>query len=144
MRDTFLLLWVGFLVVGVIGSIVSGIRKQAQRAQPVQQPPGRPSTKSILSGVEGLRPGIPPQWQPPQGQLPQWVQQLTAQIAPRPAPTAPRPVVPKAPPPAPIVEPPHEPAPRRHSPRLFRDRKAIVQAVIAAEVLGKPLALRDE
>lgn len=136
MRDTFLLLWVGFLVVGVIGSIVSGIRKQAQRAQPVQQPPRRPATS--------LRVGSPPQWQPPPGQLPQWVQQLTAQIAPRPAPAAPRPVVPKAPPPPPIIEPPHEPAPRRHGPRLFRDRKAIVQAVIAAEILGKPLALRDE
>jgi hypothetical protein len=27
---------------------------------------------------------------------------------------------------------------------MFRDRRSLVRAVIAAEVLGKPLALRDE
>jgi hypothetical protein len=136
MRDTFLLLWVGFLVIGVIGSIVSSIRKQSQRAQAEASTPRR----------------IPPQWQPPAGQLPEWVQRLTAQAEP-PAPrmvpqaTAPQPARPRKPvvtPPA-VVEPAHDLlVARRPSRRFFDSRKAIVQAVIAAEVLGKPRALRDE
>jgi hypothetical protein len=136
MRDTFLLLWVGFLVVGVIGSIVSSIRKQTQQGQAARKPPRR----------------IPTQWQAPAAQMPpaqmtEWVQRVTAPIAPpQPPRAAPRAVVPKPAPPAQALELPHDFPAARHParPHLFRDRKTIVQAVIAAEVLGKPRALRDE
>jgi hypothetical protein len=44
-----------------------------------------------------------------------------------------------------VVEPLQELAtPQHRTHRFFRSRQAIVQAVIAAEVLGKPRALRDE
>jgi hypothetical protein len=146
MRDTFLLLWVGFLVIGVIGSIASSMRKQIAQQQSAQRPPRR----VIPSSVETP---IPPQWQPPPGQLPEWVQRLTAQAeppAPRAAPqaAAPRPAPPRkkvvAPPPSAVEPAPELPVERRHGRRFFDSRKAIVQAVIAAEVLGKPRALRDE
>lgn len=129
MRDIGILVWVAFLIVGVVGSIVSSIRKQIAKQQAVGQPLRR----------------IPAQWQPPPGQLPQWVQQIAAQVAPPRAVAAP-PVAPKpAPPPPAVVDHPHElPGASRGTRRLFRDRKAIVQAVIAAEVFGKPRGLRDE
>ena len=140
MRDTFLLLWVGFLVVGVIGSIVSGIRKQAQRAQAQGLTPSASAAKAPAR--------IPPQWQPPPAGMPDWVQRVVAQVAPPPKPPARPPPAPKpAAPPQPVVEHHEFASPRAESrgvARLFRDRKTIVQAVIAAEVLGKPLALRDE
>lgn len=160
MRDTFLLLWTAFLIIGVVGSIVSSIRKQIQGARPPVQRP------------------IPPQWQPPPpqqpvrrvvlsgtvpaGQAPRWLQQATAEIAAQAQRTAPQPVAAKAPaaqPPKPVrvtpsgVEgrptphadllPPHS-ASKGGVARLFRHRGAIVQAVIAAEVLGKPRAFNDE
>jgi hypothetical protein len=136
MRDTFLLLWVGFLVIGVIGSIVSSMRKQIAQQQ--------------AKGVSRRR--MPPQWQPPPGQLPEWVQRLTApaeSAAPRVVTkaVAPKRSAPSAKPAAPATPPLTEfPAARaeRRAARIFGSRKAIVQAVIAAEVLGKPRALRDE
>jgi len=136
MRDTFLLLWVGFLVIGVIGSIVSSMRKQIAAQQ--------------AKGVAPRR--IPPQWQAPPGQVPEWVQRLTAQTEPAAPRVVAQAVAPKrpAPPatPAAIAPPPltEFPSPRAQSrgARIFGSRKALVQAVIAAEVLGKPRALRDE
>src|SRR5690349_13943816 len=62
MRDTFLLLWVGFLVIGVIGSIVSSMRKQIAAQQ--------------AKGVAPRRKPLPPR------QVPEWVQRLTAQTEP--------------------------------------------------------------
>ena len=136
MRDIGILVWVAFLIVGVIGSIVSSIRKQAARST-------RDGSRRVILS-EAVRPSRRAEWQPPPGQLPQWVARIAAQVAPPPAPPRPAPPPPKpSPAPVPAVEAAHEPvAPRRR--RLFRDRKAIVQAVIAAEVLGKPRALRDE
>lgn len=138
MRDIGILIWVAFLIIGVIGSIVSSLRKQIAKQQAMAQPARR----------------RPPQWQAPPGQLPQWVQQIAAQVAPPPQKRVILSATPSdargssrraAPPPPAPLEHPHEPPPApRRSRRLFRDRNAIVQAVIAAEVLGKPRALRDE
>jgi hypothetical protein len=144
MRDTFLLLWVGFLVIGVIGSIVSSMRKQIAQQQ----------TKGVTRRAPTR---IPPQWQPPRGQVPEWVQRLTAQTEPAaaravPQAAAPRPAPSRKPVATPPAKAPAAPWPEHHEyssgrakgARIFGSRKAIVQAVIAAEVLGKPRALRDE
>ncbi|HLX26835.1 MAG TPA: hypothetical protein VKR05_07555 [Candidatus Cybelea sp.] len=168
MRDTFLLLWVGFLIIGVVGSMVSSVRKQLGRA-----------AQDGSQRVEAARPDRRAQWQPqppqgaapstgapqqpvrvrrivtvPAGQAPQWLQQAAAQIGaqvPRPAPPAVTPKTPAPPkPPLSVSPPPHTdfPLPRAASTgglaRLFRHRSGIVQAVIAAEVLGKPRAFNDE
>ena|SRR5579871_1397208 len=126
MRDTFVLLWVGFLIVGVIGSIVSSIRKQAQQQAQPPQDPHRVRIQRIVLRPETVSTASPP--------------------SPRPSP--PPPPVPPRPPAAaraPTVELAHDfPATRRSGHPVFGSRKAIVQAVIAAEVLGKPRGLRDE
>lgn len=129
MRDTFVLLWVGFLIVGVIGSIVSSIRKQAQQAQPPPDP--RRMRQQVVVRPSPLLRTVSPVPPPP------------AAAPPRPAPPPPRPAPPR--PAAPAVELAHD-FPTSRPPRrpVFGSRKAIVQAVIAAEVLGKPRGLRDE
>jgi hypothetical protein len=138
MRDTFLLLWVAFLIIGVAGSIVSSIRKQIQAAGPPRERP------------------VPAQWQSPKPQQAARRVLIAAQ-APRVVPQAAPPRAPVRPnaavaPKAPVapVPPPHTDFPTAHTgpkgaaARLFRHRSAIVQAVIAAEVLGKPRAFNDE
>jgi hypothetical protein len=139
MRDTFLLLWVGFLIIGVIGSIVSSMRKQI-----AAQPKRDDSRRVILSEAERPSPRAP-------GQVPEWVQRLTAQTEPAAPRVVAQAVAPKRPPqakpaaaatPALAEFPPPRAEPK--TARIFGSRKAIVQAVIAAEVLGKPRALRDE
>lgn len=173
MRDTFLLLWTAFLIIGVVGSIVSSIRKQiqgarppAQRPIPPQWQPSPPQTVTLsgaraASAVEGRR--VVLQGTVPAGQAPQWLQQARAQIAAaQVSQPAPPPAAPKAtqPPPKAVPKPsvilsgaspasgvegqPHHLAPKAGVARLFRHRSAIVQAVIAAEVLGKPRAFSDE
>ena len=160
MRDTFLLLWVGFLIIGVVGSIVSSIRKQIQAATPPAQrpipsrwqPPPQPSTPSAARPQQPVR-RVVVSGRVPAGQMPQWLQQATAEIAaqaPRPAPQAipPKAPLPARPPVASASPPPVDfPSPQAASAgasRLFRNRNTIVQAVIAAEVLGKPRAFNDE
>jgi hypothetical protein len=142
-RDVGALLWVVLVIVGVVSSIV----KTARKAQPPQSGPGPvPGPRFQTLPPPAQR---PPQPQPP----PRQVQQ-----PPRPA-ARPR-ILPsidvtigQAPPllmPAeiPVVAPEHaEPRPSAGSRPLrwlFEDRRAMARAVIAAEVLGKPLALRDE
>jgi hypothetical protein len=139
----FFIVWVTLLVIGVIGSISSSARKQAQsRGGPApSQPPQRPVSQ---------RPAVPEE-------APEWLQRAIAQMqqpvpppppARRPTP-APPPAKPR--PPAPAQAPKPQPVQRlypRPEPsvgqRLFSSRRAIVRAVIAAEVLGKPRAFGDE
>lgn len=140
MRDIGILVWVVFLVVGVIGSMVSSIRRQAQAAQsqarnPASSAPSAPARRAVAYQVASPQEGFV--------RVLQSTLQQTSQPLPRP--TAPRPPpAPKPPPaaPAPVhaAEPPHPPPGRR----LFGNRRDLVRAVIAAEVLGKPRALRDE
>ena len=119
MRDVGVLVWVTFLIVGVIGSMVSSLRKSQtqRRSQPV-----------------------PPQW------VQRFTAAVAPPAAPpaRPAPAKPAP----APPPKPAAaSAPEHPLPwpeRRAVRRLFAGKSDLVRAVIAAEVLGKPRGLSDE
>ena len=117
MRDVGILVWVAFLIVGIVGSMVSSLRKQAQQAQQAQQAP-RPAV------------AVPPEWLPPESAArPQTVSK------PWPAAAMPAPEAPHA----------ETGARARHGRhRLFAGRQAWVRAVIAAEVLGKPRGLSDE
>ena len=134
MRDVGILIWVVFLVVGVLGSMVSSLRKAAQT-----QGQARP-----------VRPGPAPARPAPQVQagLPDWARQVIATLPQPPAPR-PRPAPPPPPPPKPAPKlaplPEHAGLPhqtrRRH---FFGGRNELVRAVIAAEVLGKPRAFNDE
>jgi hypothetical protein len=122
MRDIGTLVWVVLVFIGVIGSMVSSVRKQVQA-----QPGPRYRT---------LHRPPPPQFEaqaPPPAPPP--VPQSQAIV--RSPPTASR--VP-APAQAHPADEPH-PAQRR---RLFAHRNDLVRGIIAAEVLGKPRALRDE
>jgi hypothetical protein len=132
MRDIGILVWVALLIVGVVGSMTSRIRglrqMQAQRAPQQTQAPQRTPAS-------------------------QRTQPLTAQVAQppatpvRPAQTRPARARQPAPPPprvgldsAEAVKPGASPAAKR----LFGNRRDLVRAVIAAEVLGKPRAFGDE
>jgi hypothetical protein len=115
MRDVATLVWVVLIIVGVVSSIISSVRKQVQS-----------TSGPRLQRTVGRRPQF---WQPP-----------AAAQAPAPPPSASRPPRPKQ---APVV--PHFVAePARHRPHFFGRKGDIVRAVIASEVLGKPKALTDE
>ncbi|MFY9663906.1 MAG: hypothetical protein WAK19_05585 [Candidatus Cybelea sp.] len=132
MRDIGILIWVALLIVGVVGSMTSRIRSlrqaQGQRA-PQPSPVPRPMQTS------------------------QRTQPFSAQMA-RPAATpsrtaSTRPVPARQPAAAPSRVGPDpaqaaHPGTRTAARRLFGDRRDLVRAVIAAEVLGKPRAFSDE
>ncbi|MBV8491511.1 MAG: hypothetical protein JO199_13370 [Candidatus Eremiobacteraeota bacterium] len=141
MRDIGGIVWILIVVIGVVSSIVNSARRAAaqRQAQPVRPQAATPPT--------AVAPGIPRR-----------IDVVRATVSPAQAQQAP---VPK-PQPAPVAAPPPvPPAPRvaaSPAPRkpivdqkagvplaaLFADRSSLVNAVIAAEVLGKPHALRDE
>jgi hypothetical protein len=123
MREVGTLVWVVLIIVGVVGSMVSSVRRQV-RAQQAQAPPARqyqrtgpPSqqSRSAPPGAPQGRPVVPPRPQPtrPVATTPQDGHggSSAASAAPR---------------------------------RLFPQKNELVRAVIAAEVLGKPRALSDE
>jgi len=136
MRDVGILVWVGFLVIGVIGSMVSSARRQA------------------AAGAQGRRPQVPPATAAAaQQRLVQALQaRAQAQVqapASSPRPAQPRPAPPRPAPPRPAPAPRSEPAPAppAHTARqrsFFGSGPELVRAVIAAEVLGKPRGLNDE
>lgn len=122
MRDLGTLVWVVLVFVGVVSSMVSTIRKQAQAQRPAagSAPPREPRRVRFV---------VPA----PPTAAPQSV--------------APSPVAPAKPPPArpeprPLVHPAEEPRAKRAP--FFAGKGQLVRAVIAAEVLGKPRGLRDE
>jgi hypothetical protein len=145
MRDVGILIWVVLLIVGVCGSMISSIRRQMQSAQT----PG-PSPQRAQAAAPPQPPGGAPVPQPPQ-----WVQRVLAQtqqpsVPPR---TAPRPQTPSKPraQAAPVrqTQPidshaPHAIPSDTIGSRLFANKRSLVRAVIAAEVLGKPRAFNDE
>jgi hypothetical protein len=158
-RDVGFLIWVVLLFVGVVGSIVSSIRKQARRPGPqfAVRPPQRPPATP--------QPAVPAQFvtaAPQPGELPQWLDRMLQAQASQPPAAIQRPVAMKPVPPKPAPKPappkPVPPKPSRaaepliaehheHSPkarRLFHNRSDLVRAVVAAEVLGKPRGLADE
>jgi hypothetical protein len=174
MRDVGILIWVVFLIVGVVGSMVSSARRQvAARAEPRSAPvppqaqptpQGRQGTSFVVPVTQGdtassARSALLRQLSESQAQgdnsvaRQRLVQTLLAQAqAPAAAPptAAPAPPVPPRPPPfkpAPVRrnEPPAAPEVQRPKPRpLFGTGPDLVRAVIAAEVLGKPRGLHDE
>lgn len=138
MRDVGILIWVVLLIVGVVGSMISSLRRQTQVPVPRQAPQRRqaPPEQQAVSSI------------------PTWIDRLSVasaspvvpQPVPQPAPSVPKPrPVARVPAPARAViqHPPSHPvlSARR---RLFGTKREIVRAVIASEVLGKPLAFRDE
>lgn len=147
MRDIGLFVWVVLLIVGVVGSMTSSIRRQreqAARRDGGSAPP--PDSRGAPQPLAGVPPGTSAQ----QATLVHAMQEITArQGIPPPAPrprrpaSRPAPAVPAAPAPQPA---PHSVAPPRPAKQLglFGSGPELVRAVIAAEVLGKPRALRDE
>jgi hypothetical protein len=142
-RDVGFLVWVVLLFVGVLGSIVSNVRKQAQRTGTPTAV--RPAPTQTPRAREGPVMGITAQGPQP-GELPQWLDRMLQVSAPPPAPptaqkrVAPKPVAPKPELPQPLVGEHHAVRARP----LFDFRRDLVRAVIAAEVLGKPRGLADE
>jgi len=110
-RDVATLVWVVLIIVGVVSSMISSVRRQVrtmpQRARPRSMAPGQ-------AGLQAVAVQAPPRATPP-----------------RPAPTH--------------AQKPQVQAPEAHRPRrFFGSKRDVVRAVIAAEVLGKPKALRGE
>ncbi|HEY1655823.1 MAG TPA: hypothetical protein VGF86_11995 [Candidatus Tumulicola sp.] len=127
MRDIGALLWVVIVVVGVISSIVSNARKQAARS-------GGSARQRIVPGptASPARLATPP--------APVRPTEAGRQVRVRLVPDVPL----QATPAPPIAHPADAVAHPRTKARLFANRAAAVRAVVAAEVLGKPKALRDE
>jgi hypothetical protein len=118
MRDIGALLWVAIVAIGVISSVVSNARRQAART-PV--PPRRFPQATV-----------PPPPRPAARPAAAYVDP-DARPVPQGAPPAPADV---------FAHPAERAHPRR--PHRFAGRTALMHAVVAAEVLGKPRALRDE
>jgi hypothetical protein len=147
-RDVGIFVWITLLIVGVVGSMISSARKSAERAK------GPAPQDSRIAAVQALR---------ARGYtLQQALAYLAANAPPRSPVTPSRPVAPPSvaakpvtPTPAPVKSPvivsgtafghAVEGAGSKQKRRpLFEGRNALVRAVIAAEVLGKPRGLGDE
>jgi hypothetical protein len=140
-RDIGVFIWIVLLLVGVIGSMVSSVRRQLKAAQP--HPSQRPAPPQTVQKNQ----------QEPAAWLARITEQLQAAAVPPQAPAAPRRAVgprPAPPKPAPPPLPAHHEWPSSPSPgkrlarELFGSKNGVVRSMIAAEVLGKPKALRDE
>jgi hypothetical protein len=135
-RDIGAIVWVLVVVVGVISSIVSNARKQMAASKGAPRPPARG-----VPSPAGQRTAAPVSVVPAAAAPAAVRQPSPSRAAPARRQPAPAPV----PAPADLLfahERPQPPARRLAS--MFGDRRSLVRAVIAAEVLGKPLALRDE
>lgn len=153
MRDLGILIWVVFLIVGVVGSMVSSARRQLA----AKQPEHRELSFVVRQPSDSARADVPaPRDAGEQHGLVEALQAVQARAqapagSPRLLPVrsaAPRPVAPRAAPPrpapAPRNEPPAAPAQRARRRSPFGTGSELVRAVIAAEVLGKPRGLNDE
>jgi hypothetical protein len=164
------LIWIGVVIFAVVSSIMRSAKRarasadaNAQTAGRAQQTPAgttaAPAVNTRLapdSRLAGLIAQFEQQAQaaaqadvaqrtPPQSPVPQVkvqtnvrMQRVTVpRVSAAPRPPAPEPAAPRS---YPDVS---EPV-RMRSRGFFPDRAALAHAVVAAEVLGKPLALRDE
>ncbi len=150
MHDIGALVWVILVVIGVISSIRKNAKKGKQPAPALQQ-------RRDTAAPAAVRPA-PALSAPAPVAVPHPVRVLFE--PPPTAPPVPPRIVPVAPPPPlaeavmpPILapEPLHEAAPGIHRARssgllggIFEDKKSILRAVVAAEVLGKPKALQEQ
>jgi hypothetical protein len=167
------IVWVAIVIIGVISSIVQNAQKARRAAQaggsrPTQQPPQRPAAVRTVpvriddtgslqeqlaryassgtmapSSLPSSRPAAPPVAQIPKPPAP-----VQAPPSATPASASAR-TVRRAPPAVPQAQAWLSPLdlPRRKRTgiaKLFADRRSLTGAFIAAEVLGKPRALRDE
>jgi hypothetical protein len=171
MRDIGTLIWVVVVILGIISSMRSSMRRQRQASQQSQAPPAQPNAPApaqptvqrvVLTNADARQrlleilqqEALASGRQPP----PAVVRALNAsQPGPPPAqPPPPQPVqavpppvraqpspMPAQPQPRPSEPRPHEEPRRSRDLPLFRGQAA-VRAIIAAEVLGKPRGLSDE
>jgi hypothetical protein len=157
MRDIGILVWVALLIIGVGGSMISSVRRQMQGAQGRASGirPARPQqlAQAPAAAPRQTQPAAPVT-QPP----PEWLQRMAQQVQTAGAaqpPLAPmKPAPPPRPQPKPAATPPPLPWPgETHAPhqnrsatgaRFLGNKRSVVQAMIAAEVLGKPRAFNDE
>jgi hypothetical protein len=156
LSDLLPLAWFGLIIIGVISSVVKSAKRQAaNNASPGQIPAVQ---------VTGVPQGLHAQFaanaarvaQPAAVAVPLAVRRPLPASRPAPPPPAPAPVtVPDyaAPPtsyvPAPLdsTPPPHAMSVTKRpvrAARLFGSSHAVLRSIVAAEVLGKPRALRDE
>jgi hypothetical protein len=122
-REVGIAVWVILLVVGVVGSMVSSVRRQMQT-----------QARSPRRLTERPRPFAPPAAVPAAPSPP--VRPPGSRVTP----AARKQAVPTA---AQAREAAHEPV-RTPRSRIFSTKGDLVRAVIAAEVLGKPRGLSDE
>jgi hypothetical protein len=136
MHDIGGLIWIVLVIIGVVTSISRSARRSvAQRTVTTYHTVPAPQR---LAPAAEVRPEVV-------AELENIIRQSQATPRPAPAPAAP----PKPPPAANLPPPPVRtmvsvPARPSRAEKLFGDRSSVVRAVIAAEVLGKPLALRNE
>lgn len=154
MRDIGAIVWVILVVIGVISSIVSNARRMRQSQSQSQSPATRqtPQQPALRQSPQATF------RRPPEvvvGSIAQQAAQPMRQAMPQPvvatrAPAVQQAAVTRRPAPhsveahavgASFPQPSH--AVSRHDVLGLRHRKSLVRAVIAAEVLGTPLALRD-
>jgi hypothetical protein len=154
MRDIGILVWVGLLIVGVVGSMISSLRRQAQTQgsqRPLRPGPGRASPWVQPTVAQPPPPAAPPQRVPTrvsaQGLSTRVsAQGLSTRVRPQPVEAGSQTTSPRAQSPSPRAQSRGEgtTVARGLAKGFFRDRRSLVRAVIAAEVLGKPRALGDE
>jgi hypothetical protein len=141
MHDIGGLVWIVLVIVGVISTIVRSSRRSvAQRSLSTYQSPPQPQGPAPPRPADFARSELVTE-------LENIIRQSQVAAQPAPPPTAPKPPPVAAPAPAPPPRPARVPtaAPRPlRAQKLFADRRSLVRAVIASEVLGKPLALRNE
>jgi hypothetical protein len=146
-RDIGAIIWGILVVIGVISSIVQSAKRARQTSvAPRISTSSAPSSQSERSPERGV---AAPSRRAPQlaAMMAQFERdsQNVAQAAAPPPPPQPKPKAPKPAPPAAVVAPAQlQPQVRRGGFASFGDRDSLIRAIVAAEVLGKPLALRDE
>lgn len=147
-RDIGGLVWIVFVLIAVVSSIARSARK-ARGGTRVSSSLSSQVNRSSETPTRTMQvaPRPPARMQQVASLMTQFAQeaQSHADLPPRPKP------VPRPPPVAPVATPAPvapvaaaPPFPQRRGIGFFADRGALVRGIVAAEVLGKPLALRDE
>jgi len=127
-HDVGTFVWVVLVVIGVISSIVSNARRRVSVS-----PPRAAQPQAVRPNVVSAQP-MPVRPMPDAAPVPGPAVQATRVRRPSPPRAAPQPEL--------GLE--AFRAARRRPPPFFAGRGALVRAVITAELLGKPLALRDQ
>jgi hypothetical protein len=144
MHDIGGLLWIVLVIVGVVTSIVQSSRRSVSQRTVSRYQQAVPQPQRAATPPQPA-PEIRPEVIAELENIIRQSQQAPVRVPTPPSPAKPPPVPvpspPAAPPPRPMPSTPRRPAGAQ---KLFGDHSSLVRAVIAAEVLGKPLALRNE